>query len=1260
MPLGGVSSQNGVTVHSVGFRDTSGEGYNNIGDFNGDGIDDFAIAVGNRYSGPRLPELFVVFGRDDCFPAVMNDASYFDGTNGVVMTGLGATDYGLSVSGIGDVNRDGFADLVWSTYLAPPSNAGRAFLVMGGPGPWPASYPMTALNGTNGTVINGLEPGASTGFGVTEVGDVNADGMGDFAITSPTVANTNMVPTTYGQVHVIFGQTGSWPNPFDLNSLNGANGFDFISPSTSVAGTYVFEPAGDLTNDGTDDLLIPVQRRSVGTTNLLGEAYVIPGQAVWPATVTTAAVTTVFRGEQAGGQFGGNSFTCDFNGDGWLDAVFSASFIDTTQTDTGGAYVFFGGAAGFPALFPAASLNGANGFAIHGEWFRGYEGAAAIGDTNGDAYDDFWVGGFGSGAGSRGQVTIAYGSPGPFPASLTTSQLANQTGGFVLTGKYNNSRLGGRRYPIGDVNNDGFDDVGISDYFGDPVSLDEGETYVLFGGPTKRHIFLDANTIVTPQPGTCGESLLTIGVTNSAAVAITNVVVMMRLDPNLNVLTNNAVAGCSQTGTISYCSLGTIPANGRLGFDLTVQACSSSTYTNTIMAGGGQGVCVVTTLTNTPAPPLIAAVADPLVLGCSGAVTQATQNVSIASTCAIVATTVVDSATTNITGCFGSYLRTVTVTDACGQSASTNFTVQFLTPAPVVVACPPGNLALQCGTPLPPPDLPFVLTNSSFCGAATVQVATNLGAAGCAGTGFAYVYTLTDSCGSMGSCTQQFAYLDTTPPSFTVPAALTLDCSASTAPAATGLPSGAIDDCSGTFTGFVDAVSASCGGAQTITRTWNVWDACGNTNSQVQVLTLVDTTPPSFTVPASVILDCADSSAPATTGFPTGSNDDCSAIATNFIDVVTATCGGAKTITRTWNVWDACGNTNSQIQVLSFIDSSGPVFTTPASVALPVGSVTTPSVTGTIAPSDNCGTAMFDFVDVWTPTGSGAGTISRTWRAWDQCGNTNTSLQIVQLVQNSPDLAVSGVSVPMSLTGPNLTLNFNVANVGSGNANSVAFTNALPTAVISATTPTPGCSVSGSNIVCAFASIPSGSNVAIIVQLVVDDSSIQPLTNTAYAVSDSLELNLTNNSIEVVTTWVDCDSDGLPDSSDPDDDNDGIPDVWELLFNMAVCDASDAALDLDGDGCTALQEYLADTDPTAAASVLRIVNNEVHSNNQHELFWPASANRLYTVQRTADLTNGPWLDVPSLIDLPGTNGVQSAIDPAATPLMNYRVTPRLP
>jgi len=103
----------------------------------------------------------------------------------------------------------------------------------------------------------------------------------------------------------------------------------------------------------------------------------------------------------------------------------------------------------------------------------------------------------------------------------------------------------------------------------------------------------------------------------------------------------------------------------------------------------------------------------------------------------------------------------------------------------------------------------------------------------------------------------------------------------------------------------------------------------------------------------------------------------------------------------------------------------------------------------------------------------------------------------------------------------------------------------------------------------------------------------------------------------------DFDSDGLLDSVDPDDDNDGLPDEWELANGMNPL-ASDAQTDADGDGLTAAQEYHAGTCPTNALSCVVMTDCTPNPAMPEEfiLRWQSVAGKTYTLQASTNLTAG--------------------------------------
>ena len=158
---------------------------------NGDGYDDLIIGAtaASRMGGLNSGETYVVYGGASA-PGTggMLDLSALDGSNGFTLNGVRSSDYsGYSVSSAGDVNGDGYDDLIIGAYGADPngdSAAGETYVVYGG-----ASAPgtdgvldLSALDGSNGFSLNGIDEADESGESVSSAGDVNGDGYDDLII----------------------------------------------------------------------------------------------------------------------------------------------------------------------------------------------------------------------------------------------------------------------------------------------------------------------------------------------------------------------------------------------------------------------------------------------------------------------------------------------------------------------------------------------------------------------------------------------------------------------------------------------------------------------------------------------------------------------------------------------------------------------------------------------------------------------------------------------------------------------------------------------------------------------------------------------------------------------------------------------------------------------------------------------------------------------------------------------------------------------
>ena len=90
-----------------------------------------------------------------------------------------------------------------------------------------------------------------------------------------------------------------------------------------------------------------------------------------------------------------------------------------------------------------------------------------------------------------------------------------------------------------------------------------------------------------------------------------------------------------------------------------------------------------------------------------------------------------------------------------------------------------------------------------------------------------------------------------------------------------------------------------------------------------------------------------------------------------------------------------------------------------------------------------------------------------------------------------------------------------------------------------------------------------------------------------------------------------------------DADLDGLPDLWELEFGFNPSAIGEAFLDMDADGHSSYQEYLANTDPSDATDLLAIDQSWI-SENQLGLSFQAKQGRAYQIQQSQDLSMNQW------------------------------------
>ncbi len=427
--------------------------------------------------------------------------------------------FGISVASAGDVNGDGYSDVIIGAYQYDDGanlNEGRAFVYHGS---------ATGLSATPNSTPDDADQSAFFGYSVASAGDVNGDGYSDVIIGAwgyldgsnsyegrafvyhgsavGLSASPNSTPDDADQAGASFGISVACAG--DVNGdgysdvIIGASGyvdggntgegraFVYHGSVTGLSATPNNTPddanqtfayfgisvtsAGDINGDGYSDVIIGANGYDDGANTDEGRVFVYHGSA---AGLSATPNNTPDDANQAFAVFGICVASAgDVNGDGYSDVIIGANgYDDGANTDEGRAFVYHGSATGLPAT-PNSTPDDAN--QLYAEFGVG---VASAGDVNGDGYSDVIIGAnyYDDGAtGNEGRAFVYHGSAAGLSASPnSTPDDADQAGAF----------FGISVASAGDVNGDGYSDVIIgAEAYDDGAIADEGRAFVYHGSP---------------------------------------------------------------------------------------------------------------------------------------------------------------------------------------------------------------------------------------------------------------------------------------------------------------------------------------------------------------------------------------------------------------------------------------------------------------------------------------------------------------------------------------------------------------------------------------------------------------------------------------------------------------------------------------------------------------------------------------------------------------------------------------------------------